>query len=213
MGLAHGVAQLTAETILRRGVVQKRLHFNRQTVDDLFQQIITNQPFAAVQVLRQHGLIAGFGDGQQPETQAGHPALTATNQVIQGLAAQRVAVPVQHRQRLVMGQAQVVFVQLQQVPRQPQPRQMPVRALAAGDHDQQPIGQMVEEKLQAAIQHRALGQVVVIQHQQYRRARGQVQRQLIEQAIKPLFKGKGLVTLAHFQQAQGLGAELWEVVL
>src|SRR5471030_2588620 len=72
---------------------------------------------------------------------------------------------------------------------------------------------MIQEKLQATIQHRALSQMVVIQHQQQGRARGQVQRQLIEQAIEPFFKGKGLVTLAHFQQAQGLGAKLREVLL
>jgi hypothetical protein len=38
-------------------------------------------------------------------------------------------------------------------------------------------------------------------------------RQLIEQAVEPFFKGKGLVALAHFQQAQGLGAQLREVLL
>jgi hypothetical protein len=31
---------------------------------------------------------------------------------------------------------------------------MPVRALATGDQHQQAIGQMIEEKLQAAVEHR-----------------------------------------------------------
>ena len=72
---------------------------------------------------------------------------------------------------------------------------------------------MIEEKLQAAVQHRPLSQVVVIKYQQQRRTRGQVHGQLIEQAIEPFFKGKGLVTLAHFQQTQGLGAELRKILL
>jgi hypothetical protein len=41
----------------------------------------------------------------------------------------------------------------------------------------------------------------------------QVQRQLVEQAIEPLFKGKRLVALAHFQQAHGLAAQCRAVLL
>ena len=37
--------------------------------------------------------------------------------------------------------------------------------------------------------------------------------QFVEQAIEPFFESKGLVTLAHFQQPQGLGAELREILL
>ena len=73
--------------------------------------------------------------------------------------------PVEQGQGFVVGQAQVLFIQLEQLPRQAQPRQMPVRALATGDHDQQAVGQMIEEKLQAAIKHRPLGQMIVIEHE------------------------------------------------
>ena len=112
-----------------------------------------------------------------------------------------------------MRQAQILFVQFQQMTRQPQPRQMPVRTLTAGDQYHKAIRQMIEEKLQATVEHRPLGQMVIIQHQQQRRTGGQVHSQLVEQAVEPFFKGKGLMTLAHFQQAQGLGAELREELL
>ncbi len=58
---------------------------------------------------------------------------------------------------------------------------MPVRALATGDHDQQAVGQMIEEKLQATVEYRPLGEMVIVEHQQQRRGRLQLQRQLIEQ--------------------------------
>lgn len=72
---------------------------------------------------------------------------------------------------------------------------------------------MVEEKLQATIQDRSLGQVIVIQHQDQRRGRGQLLGQFIQQTVQPFFKGKWLVTLAHFQQAQGLPAQLRKILL
>ena len=59
-----------------------------------------------------------------------------------------------------------LLMQFQQVPRQAQARQVPVGALPAGNKDHKAIGQMIEKKLQAAIKHRSLGQMVVIQHQQ-----------------------------------------------
>ena len=43
---------------------------------------------------------------------------------------------------------------------------MPVRPLPAGDQQHQALGQVIEEELQATVEHRALGQVVVVQHQQ-----------------------------------------------
>ncbi|MNI91777.1 hypothetical protein D3C73_1494880 [compost metagenome] len=57
-------------------------------------------------------------------------------------------------------------MQFQQLARQAQSRQVPVGTLAAGDHHQQAVGQVIEEKLQAAIEYGALGQVIVIEHQQ-----------------------------------------------
>ena len=142
------------------------MYLRRQAVDDFFEQVIANQPFATVQALRQGALTAGFGGRQQPEAQAGDPALATTDQVFQRLTAQCIAVSIQHRQGFVMGQAQVLLMQFQQVSRQTQACQVPVRTLPAGDQHHQAIRQMIEKKLQAAIQHRALGQVIVIQHQQ-----------------------------------------------
>ncbi|WP_410457964.1 DUF2894 domain-containing protein [Pseudomonas fluorescens] len=40
-----------------------------------------------------------------------------------------------------------------------------------------------------------------------------MERQLIEQAIEPFFESKRLVALAHFQQAQGLVAQHWAILL
>ena len=88
VGFAHGVAQFAAKALLGRGVVEKRLDFGWQAVDDFFEQVIADQPFPAVQALGQGAFAAGFGGRQQPETQAGHPAFTASDQVIQGFAAQ-----------------------------------------------------------------------------------------------------------------------------
>ena len=88
MGLAHGVAQLAAKTLLGGRVVKEGLDFRRQAVDHLFQQIVTHQPFPTMQALGQVGLVAGFGGRQQPEAQAGHPAFAATDQVVQGFTAQ-----------------------------------------------------------------------------------------------------------------------------
>ena len=64
VGFTHRIAEFAAKSVLRGGVVQKRLHFGRQAVDDLFQQVIADQPFAAVQALRQGAVAAGLGGGQ-----------------------------------------------------------------------------------------------------------------------------------------------------
>jgi len=84
VGFTHRVAEFAAKSILRGGVVQKRLHVGRQAVDDFFQQVIADEPFAAVQALRQGAVATGFRGGQQPETQAGDPAFAAADQVIEG---------------------------------------------------------------------------------------------------------------------------------
>ncbi|MNP58907.1 hypothetical protein D3C76_1538640 [compost metagenome] len=90
---------------------------------------------------------------------------------------------------------------------------MPVRALATGDHHQQAIGKMIEEKLQATVQHRPLGQMVIIQHQQQWRRGGQVLGQLVKQSVEPFFERERLMALAHFQQSEGLSAQVRKIVL
>ncbi|MCY1415509.1 hypothetical protein D9M71_309940 [compost metagenome] len=90
---------------------------------------------------------------------------------------------------------------------------MPVGTLATGDHHQQTIGKMVEEKLQATVQHRPLSQVIIIQHQQQGLRRGQVYGQFVEQAVEPLFECERLMALAHFQQPEGLPAQVRKIVL
>ncbi len=88
MGFADGVAELAAKAFLRSGFVEKRLHFGRQAIDDFFEQIIAYQPFAAVQCLRQRGIVARLGHRQQPEAQTGDPAFAALDQAFQCFAAQ-----------------------------------------------------------------------------------------------------------------------------
>ena len=90
---------------------------------------------------------------------------------------------------------------------------MPVWPLAAGDQQHQAARQVVEKKLQAAIEHRPLGQVIVVQYQQQGCIGLQVQRQLVEQAVDPFLEREGLVALAHFQQAHGLAAQRRAVLL
>ncbi len=120
---------------------------------------------------------------------------------------------VEQSQGFVVGQAQVLFVQLKQLPRQAQTRQMPVRALTTGDHHQQAIGQMIEEELQAPVQHRPLGEMVIVEHQQQRRGGIEMQRELVEQSVEPFFEGERLMALTHFQQAKSTGAQRRKIVL
>ncbi|MNP28587.1 hypothetical protein D3C76_1215600 [compost metagenome] len=70
---------------------------------------------------------------------------------------------------------------------------------------------MVEEELQAAVEHRALGQVVVVQHQQQGRFRRHAEREFVEQVVEPGLVGERLVPLAHLQQAHGVFAEAGEI--
>ncbi|MNH06873.1 hypothetical protein D3C79_662520 [compost metagenome] len=207
MAVAQGVAQGRAETLLTGGVVKKGLHIGGQDLDDLFQQVVADQALAAMQRLGQGMLVARLAGGQLPEAQPRHPAVAALDQVVQGLATQAGRLPANHRQGLFGRQAQVLLVELGQLPRQAQPRQVPIRALAAGDQQHQAGGQMIEEELQATVEHRALGQVVVVQHQQQRAVGLQVKGQLVEQAVEPFFEGERLVALAHLQQAHGLTAQ------
>ena len=136
-----------------------------------------------MQRLGQGLLVSAVAGRQLPETQAGHPAVAALDQVVQCLAAQAGRLATDHRQRLIRGEAQVLFVKLDQLPGQAQARQVPVWPLAAGHQQHQAGGQVIEEELQAAVEHRPLGQVIVVQYQQQRRIGLQVHRQLIEQAI------------------------------
>jgi hypothetical protein len=89
-----------------------------------------------------------------PETQPGHPAVAALDQVVQRLAAQAGGLATNHRQRFIGGQAQVLLVEFDQLPRQAQARQVPVWPLAAGDQQHQAGRQVIEEELQAAVEHR-----------------------------------------------------------
>ena len=136
-----------------------------------------------MQRLGQGLLVSAVAGRQLPETQPGHPAVAALDQVVQRLAAQAGRLAADHCQRLICGEAQVLFVKLDQLPGQTQARQVPVWPLAAGHQQHQAGGQVIEEELQAAVEHRPLGQVIVVQYQQQRRIGLQVQRQLIEQAI------------------------------
>ena len=72
---------------------------------------------------------------------------------------------------------------------------------------------MIEEKLQATVENRPLGQVIVIHHHQHRTARLKAQHQLIEQTVQPLLERKRLMALAQPQQPHGLLTQLWEKLL
>ena len=99
----------------------------------------------------------------------------------------------------------------QQLPRQAQARQMPIRPLTAGHQQVYADGQMIEKELQTAVQHGALGQVVVIQHYQHGGARIELLCHLVEHPVQPLFIGKRLMTLTYFQQAHGLITQTGQV--
>ncbi|MNG05735.1 hypothetical protein D3C84_889450 [compost metagenome] len=87
MAFTQGVAEFCAKALLAGGVVEKALHFGRQYLDDFFEQVIANQPFAAMQRLRQGAVGARLVGGQQPEAQTGDPAIAALDQVVQRLPA------------------------------------------------------------------------------------------------------------------------------
>lgn len=72
---------------------------------------------------------------------------------------------------------------------------------------------MIEKKLQAAVKHRALGQMIIIQHQQQRFAQHQVHGQFVEQTVEPFLERERLMALTHFQQAHCLRAQLREKLL
>ncbi len=211
MGLTDRIAQFAAKPLLRRGVVEKGLDVRRQAIEHLFQQIVADQSLPAMQDLGQ-GLVIGLRR-QQPQAQPGNPAFAALDQGLQGFVAQRIAVLVEQRHGLARRQSQVLLVQFQQLPRQPQARQVPFRPLATGDQHQQSRRQVVKEELQTAVQHRALGQVIIVKHQQQGSMTGKMNRQLIEQAVQPLLEGERLMTLAHFQQTQCTTAQVHKALL
>lgn len=134
--------------------------------------------------------------GQQPQAQAGGPAFAARQQVFEAGALQLDTLGLEQCSALRLGQAQVLLVEFHQLPRQAQARQVPVRALAAGHQQHQAGGQVVEDELQAAVEHGTLGQVVVIQHQQHGLAGVEPGGEFVQQAVDPLFEGEGLVPLA-----------------
>lgn len=136
----HGIAQRGAKALLAGRIVQKGLHVGGQHVDDFFKQVVADQAFAAMQGLGQGLFVSALAGRQLPEAQAGHPAVAALDQIVQGLAPQAGGLAADYRQRLFGGKAQVLLVEFDQLPRQAQARQVPVRALAAGDQQHQAGG-------------------------------------------------------------------------
>ncbi len=117
MALAQGIAEFTAEPLLTGRIVEERLDLTGQAVDHLFKQVITNQPLPAMQGLGQGVVGTGFAGCQQPESQAGDPAVAALDQVVQGLTTQGCRVLYEHRMGFIRRQAQVLFVELTQLAR------------------------------------------------------------------------------------------------
>ena len=211
MGVPEGITQFGGKALEARGLGQEYLDFRRLLVDHFFQQVVTDQLLGAM-----HGQVRHVGRqfvavGQQPQAQAGDPAFAALDQVVQGIVVELRAVGGDQLGGFLHGQAQVLLGELQQLPRQAQARQVPVRTLTAGDQYDQAGGLVIEQELQATVEHCALGQVIVVQHQQQRALDGQAVHQFIEQVIEPGFEGKGLVALAHFQQGQGFFAKRGEM--
>ncbi|MCY1433352.1 hypothetical protein D9M71_493790 [compost metagenome] len=66
-----------------------------------------------MQRLGQCPLGACLGGGQQPEAQPGNPAFAALDQAFQRLATQGTAVPIEQAQGFIVGQAQILLMQLQ----------------------------------------------------------------------------------------------------
>jgi hypothetical protein len=166
MGIAQGIAEFGAESLEARGLLQEGLDLGGLLVDHLFQQVIADQLFGAAQRHFAAQLGQAIGVRQQPQAQPGDPAFAALDQALDDLFVETRAAGGNQRSGFLAGQAQVVLGEFEQLPGQAQTRQVPVRALAAGDQQQQAIGQVIEEELQAAVEHRALGQVIVVEHQQ-----------------------------------------------
>ncbi|MNO70293.1 hypothetical protein D3C76_611710 [compost metagenome] len=207
VGIAQGVAQLGGEAFEACGLAEKLLYLGRQLVDHFLQQIIADQFFRTVQRDPAATGQRFTGMGEQPQAQPGDPALTAFDQDFQRLLVHPRAVQGDQFGGFLGIQPQVLFVEFEQLPRQAQARQMPVRPTATGHQQHHAVRQVVEEELQAAVEHRALGQVIVVQHQQQRRLGGQALRQFVEQIVEPCLEGERLVPLTHLQQAHGFLAE------
>ena len=110
------IAKRGAETLLAGGFVQEGLHVHGQHVDDFFEQVVADQALAAMQRLGQGLLVSAVAGRQLPEAQPGHPAVAALNKVVQGLTAQARGLAANHCQRLIRGEAQVLLVELDQLP-------------------------------------------------------------------------------------------------
>ncbi|CRQ88701.1 hypothetical protein PAERUG_E16_London_17_VIM_2_04_14_03229 [Pseudomonas aeruginosa] len=162
-GLAHGIAELGAEALEARGLGEERLDLGRLPLDHLLQQVVADQFVGAV--YPGADLLLWIAARQQPEAQPGDPAFAALEQRVQRVLVEFEAAGGHQRPALLGGQAQVLFAEFEQLPRQAQARQVPVRPLPAGDQQHQALGQVIEEELQATVEHRALGQVVIVQHQ------------------------------------------------
>ena len=112
MAIAHRIAQFGTEAIEAGGVIEKGLQLGRLALDHLFQQVIADHALGAVQTT------LAFGGGEQPQAQASGPALAALQQVVQRLARQLGPLLGKQFTGLVEGQAQILLLQLQQLPRQ-----------------------------------------------------------------------------------------------
>ena len=69
-----------------------------------------------MQGLGQGVVVTGLAGRQLPETQAGDPAIAALDQVVEGLATQTGGLATDHRQRFVWREAQILLVELDQLP-------------------------------------------------------------------------------------------------
>src|SRR5690606_10395256 len=189
-----------AEAVEAGGLVEESLVALGLALDHFLQQVVVNQPVRGNRArLRAGRLLAG----QQPQAQAGDPALAALQQQGALLVAQSAPLPLDQGTGLVGIQPQVLHLQLQQLAVQAQPGQVPGGPLAAGDQQAHAGRQVVEDELQAAVQHRTLRQVIVVQYQQ-QVLPIEAGLQGIEQVAQPGLEGKGLVRLAHAQQGQAI---------
>ena len=198
---AQRIAQLGAEALETGSLVEEGLYRRRLAVDHFLEQVIVDQSVGARRGqwigIRPGRVLAG----QQPQAQAGDPAFATLQQQVAFLVAQLGALPSHQRAGFLGAQAQILHLQFQQLAVQAQPRQVPGGPLATGDQQAHAGRQVVEDELQAVVEHRALRQVVVVQHQQQILAR-KARLQFVEQAAQPGFEGKGLMRLAHAQQGQ-----------
>ena len=126
------------------------MHFRGLPLDHLIQQIISHQPLGAMYRPRP-GAVLPISVSQQPQAQTGYPAFTALQQIIQAVLRYVHILTINQLAAFAFGQAQVLLSQLQQLLRQAQARQMPIRPLATGHQQVYADGQMIKEELQATV--------------------------------------------------------------